>query len=77
MRPLFLTRLTIFLTNVDHRQKFRANPTTTDHPVTGGLLLARTGPSVMSAVRSLAGVNRTWHGRPGLVANDPLGHDAS
>jgi hypothetical protein len=25
----------------------------------------------MSAVRSLSGVNRTRHGRPSLVANDP------
>jgi hypothetical protein len=33
--------------------------------------LARNGPPAMSAVRSLSGVNRTWHGKPILVEIDP------
>jgi hypothetical protein len=33
--------------------------------------LARTGPPAMSAVRSLSGEDRTWHGQPNSVANDP------
>jgi hypothetical protein len=35
------------------------------------LLLARTGPPAMSAIRSLSGVNRTWHGHVISVAIDP------
>jgi hypothetical protein len=33
--------------------------------------MARTGPTAMSAVRSLTGVNRTWPERPDSVAIDP------
>src|SRR3984893_2332916 len=35
------------------------------------LLMARTGPPAMSAIRSLPGVNRTWPETPDTVAIDP------
>jgi hypothetical protein len=36
------------------------------------LLSARTGAPVMSAVRSLSGVNRTWRGHRQTDATDPM-----